>query len=309
LLGGIDGAPKLIRGFKDYYGLGIDVTFTPGAGQGDIAAKVEQEAKAGLSASSDVLSLNAYAVRQLGGRGMLQRVPWADFSRNVTQPEMIALDGAAVEVQAWVLGIAYHSGRVDKAHPPTSMADLLDSKYRDRIYTTPFGGGFDLLASSDGWGCERTIDYVHKFANVVGGLGFNVQPLLTGEFDIMALLVPPSTALAAKADGAPIDFVIPTDAALLYQHLLAIPSNSAHSNAAKLFIDYLMSEDGQRLLREVDYADSPLVAGSLTGRQIADAESQGAKFLTADVAFYTRQNPEQSKKCTDEIVRILLGGQ
>jgi ABC-type Fe3+ transport system substrate-binding protein len=103
--------------------------------------------------------------------------------------------------------------------------------------------------------------------------------------------------------------VIPSDAALIYQNLLAIPTNSEHPNAAKLFIDFIMSSEGQALLRELDYADSPTVEGSLTGEQIAEAEANGAKFIEADVEFYARQDPQEYKAGVDEILRILLGGE
>ena len=306
VLGDIDGAPELIDGFKDYYDLDIDVSFTPGSGQGEMATKVEQERNADLPASTDVISLNASAVRQVAERGVIEAVDWSAFSPNVDDPEMIAAEGAAVGVQAWLMGIVYHTDRVTGDEVPTSMEQLLEPTYEGRIYTTPFGGGFDLLASDDGWGRERTLEYVESFADQVGGLGFNIQPILTGEFDIMALMVPPSSALRAKADGAPVEFVIPTDAALLYENYVSIPSNSAHPNAARLFIDYLMSPEGQSVLRRIDFADSPLVEGSLTGEQIDDAEADGAEFLDGDVEWYAGQDPDEYKRNAEDLLSVLL---
>lgn len=306
VLGDIDGAPELIDGFKDYYDLDLEVRFTPGSGQGEMATKVEQELNSDLPASTDVISLNGSAVRQVAERGVIEAIDWGSFSPNISDPEMLAADGAAVGVQAWVMGIVYHTGRVTGDEVPTSMEQLLEPTYEGRIYTTPFGGGFDLLASDDGWGRERTVEYVESFADQVGGLGFNIQPILTGEFDIMALMVPPSSALRAKADGAPVEFVIPTDAALLYENYVSIPSNSAHPNAARLFIDYLMSPEGQSVLRRIDFADSPLVEGSLTREQIDEAEADGAEFVDGDVEWYARQDPDEYKQNAEEIVSILL---
>ena len=304
-LGDAEGAERLISGFKKYYGLDIDVKFTPGSGQGETATKIEQEHRANLPATTDVLSMNSSGALQVAERGILLKVDWKEFSGHITD-KMISVDGAAVGVQAWVLGIVYHTGRVSAQDVPKTMQDLLDPKYKGRIYTTPFGGGFDLLASPEGWGRERTIAYAQKFAKQVGGLGFNIQPILSGEFDIMALIVPPSSALKAKKEGAPVEFVIPQDAALLYQNLMAVPVNAAHPNAAKLFIDYLMSPSGQTILRETDFADSPLVEGSFTGKQIEEAESKGAKFINADVAFYARQDREQYQKNVKDLLGILL---
>jgi len=187
------------------------------------------------------------------------------------------------------------------------MEDLLDPEYEGRIYSTPFGGGFDLLASDQGWGRDRTLEFTEQFADQIGGLGFNIQPLLSGEFDIMALLVPPSVALKAKEEGAPIEFVVPSDAALFYENLVAIPANSAHPNAARLFIDYLMSPEGQALLRQLDFVDSPLVPGSITAGQIEEAEAAGDGFVYGDIAFYQAQDAEQYQENANEIKQLLRG--
>jgi ABC-type Fe3+ transport system substrate-binding protein len=305
VLGGVDGVSELIDGFEDYYDLDIDVRFTPGSGQGEMAAKVETELGADKPASTDVLSLNAYAVVQLSGRGVLEEVDWAGFSPNVTDPEMLAPSGVAVSVEAWPLGIAYHTGRVAADEVPTSLEDLLEPEYEGRIYTTPFGAGFDLLASDEGWGRERTLEFTEQFVGQIGGLGFTIQPLLSGEFDVMALLVPPSLALAAKEDGAPIEFLVPSDAALFYENLVSIPANSAHPNAARLFIDYLMSPEGQKVLRDLDFVDSPTVPGSVTAAQIDEAEASGADFVYGDVEFYAAQDREQFRRNADDILDII----
>lgn len=304
-LGGAKGAPALIDGFEDYYGLDIDVTFTPGAGQGDMVAKVEQEGRAGLEATTDVLDMNPYSVIQTASRDVLLPTDWSAYPAVLDQ--MVVGDGGvAVDIQTWLLGIAYHTQRVQADEVPHTMAELLDEKYAGRVYSTPFAAGFEVLASDDAWGLDRTMDYLEPFSKQIGGLGFNIQPLLNGEYDLMALLVPPGEALAAEADGAPIGFVIPSDAAIEYKNLVGIPTNAAHPNAARLFINYLASPEGQAVLRTVDYADSPLIEGSLTASMIADAEAAGATFVVADLAFYQRQT--DFDRVYDELVSQLISG-
>ena len=306
VLGDVKGAPELAKSFKDYYGLDIDVEFTPGGGQSQMGSKVEQELRADLPASTDILSLTSTAVLQYARRGVLAKVDWAGFAANVTDPKMVAPNGVAVGVEAWPFVIAYHTGRVRPDEVPRSMEDLLKRKYKGRIYTTPLGLGFDLLASGKVWGVERTLEYARKFSRQVGGLGFTIQPLLSGEFDIMALLVPPSVALAAKEDGAPIGTVVPKDATLFYENFVAIPANSAHPNAARLFIDYLMSRQGQALLRKLDHVDSPLVPGSITAKQIKKAQASG-HFVYGDLAFYAAYDPAQYKRISTDVPKIMAG--
>ena len=306
ILGDIEAAPQLIEGFKAHFGIDIDVGFTPGSGQSEMAATVEQEFNADLPASTDVLSFVGSAAFHRSQREGLLEPDWS-FSSNITS-EMVAPAGGGVIVQYWLLGIAYSTARVAEDEVPRTMEDLLDERYEGRIYTTPFAAGFDVLASDEVWGRERTIDYAEKFAEQVGGINFNVQPLLTGEFDIMALLVPPGSALEARDDGAPIDWIVPEDVAIAFQNHLAIPANSAHPNAARLFIDYLMSPEGQELLREIDYADSPLVDGSMTAEQMTEAEEAGAEIVVGDVAFFARQPDEEYQETKEELASIVVAG-
>jgi hypothetical protein len=66
-----------------------------------------------------------------------------------------------------------------------------------------------------------------------------------------------------------------------------------------------MSPEGQAVLRDLDYVDSPLVPGSITAPQIEEAQASGADFVYGDVEFYAAQDPQRYRQNADDILDIL----
>jgi iron(III) transport system substrate-binding protein len=300
----------LLDAFEDYYpGLDIDVRSTPGGSQGETANRVREEVLAGQPAHTDVLGITAGAVGSLVGDGVLATdVEWGDLPD--IRPEMVdPVFDATVEVQRFIQVVVYNTEAVSEDDVPETTDDLLKPQFTGRLATTPFVGGFDILLIE--WGLDRTKEYVTTFTQQLGGQlgsGSDVNPLVTGQFDIVAFLPGPGAADVLKEDGAPVDYTILSDAAMTYQLVLTIPETAAHPNAARLWINFVASPAGQELLREHAYMDSPLVDGSLTGEQIADAEADGAEFVNADVAWYAELDQEEYYRNAEEIINIVRTG-
>lgn len=308
--GQTDAGEALLDAFEDYYpGLDIDVRSTPGASQGETANKVREEVLAGRPAHTDVLGITAGAVGSLMGDDVLTAdIPWGDLPD--VRPEMVdPVYGATVEVQRFIQVVVYNTDAIAEDEVPTTTDDLLGPELTGRLATTPFLGGFDILLQE--WGLDRTKDYMTAFAQQLGGQiggGSDVNPLVTGQFDMIAFLPGPGAVDVLKADGAPIDYTILSDAAMTYQLVLTVPKTAAHPDAAQLWINFVASPTGQALLREHAYMDSPLVEGSLTGEQIADAEADGAEFVNADVSWYADLDQEEYGRNAQEIIDIVRNG-
>jgi ABC-type Fe3+ transport system substrate-binding protein len=61
--------------------------------------------------------------------------------------------------------------------------------------------------------------------------------------------------------------------------IAGIPNTAPHPNAAKLFLVYLMSREGQDFVWEHDATDSYRVAGSKIAEVVKSYEARGVKFL------------------------------
>jgi ABC-type Fe3+ transport system substrate-binding protein len=308
--GQTDAGEALVDAFQDYYpGLDIDVRSTPGASQGETANRVREEVAAGQPSHTDVLGVTAGAIGSLMADDVLRAdIPWDDLPD--VRPEMVdSVYGSTVEVQRFIQVVVYNTDAVGEDEVPETTADLLDPQFTGRLATTPFVGGFDILLQE--WGLDRTKQYVTAFAAQLGGQtggGSDVNPLVTGQFDMIAFLPGPGAVEVLKADGAPVDYTILSDAAMTYQLLLTVPTTAAHPNAAELWINFVASPSGQDVLREHAYMDTPLVPGSLTGEQIADAEAEGAEFVNADVAWYAALDQEEYSRNAQEIIDIVRNG-
>ncbi|MEQ1649007.1 MAG: substrate-binding domain-containing protein [Hyphomicrobiaceae bacterium] len=78
---------------------------------------------------------------------------------------------------------------------------------------------------------------------------------------------------ASAAKRAPVKFIT-MDPLLGMPHFVNLVRNAPHPNAAKLLIDFLMSEDGQAVLREAGYIPThPKVAPKIAELNPAAAKT------------------------------------
>ncbi len=76
--------------------------------------------------------------------------------------------------------------------------------------------------------------------------------LVRGECQIAVLLY--NIAYIKKRDGAPVDIIFPSDGVPLNFYAAGVTKTSASPNAAKLFLNWSMSEEGQAFqIKELGY--------------------------------------------------------
>ena len=68
---------------------------------------------------------------------------------------------------------------------------------------------------------------------------------------------------------------------------MGVPRNAAHPNAAKLWINYMLSREAQDAMYDYEFADYHLLAGSRTFPEVDKATKSGVKFyeLTIEAAL------------------------
>ncbi|MGZ8454333.1 MAG: extracellular solute-binding protein, partial [Candidatus Binatia bacterium] len=90
------------------------------------------------------------------------------------------------------------------------------------------------------------------------------QLLAAGEFPVLANTYLETFAKIQKA-GAPIEWVPGRNPIPASTHLLGIYAHARHPNAAKLFVDFLLSPEGQSLTANVigSYPANPNVESDL----------------------------------------------
>ncbi len=158
-----------------------------------------------------------------------------------------------------VAGIAYNPNLVKAADAPKSWKDALNPAYAGAISAKVSASGlqhvswFELtrLFGDDYWSKfgelkPRAFDsYVQQFDRLVSGQ------------DMVAHTAQYSAYLQAKAKGAPVAFVFPTEGLVATPGVWGVVADTPHPEAAKLFEDWLLSATGQRTLEEVMLVSSP----------------------------------------------------
>jgi iron(III) transport system substrate-binding protein len=155
--------------------------------------------------------------------------------------------------------------------PPKSWMDLT----RKDVYAPGTIG--EVIAPSGGTTWTRILferqkvdpDYWAKQAATKPALYPSSAPgsdaVVRGEVQIMPIVV--NGIYPKRRDGAPVELVFPTEGIPLVPYASGIPKTAANPNAARLFLDFCMSKEGQ--------AFTMAQQGNLTSLKVPPAELKG----------------------------------
>ena len=151
-------------------------------------------------------------------------------------------------------GIVYNTGAPMQ---PTSWHDLLESQAKGLIaMPSPLTSGAALihlatLTSHPDLGWEYYEKLAAHGARAKGGNGGTLKAVAGGEklYGMVVDFLP----IRAKADGSPVEFVFPVEGVSIISEPVAILSTASNVEAAKAFVDFLLSEEGQELASSQGY--------------------------------------------------------
>ena len=297
-------AAAFADGFNRAYGLNVNVRYTPVPNFRSAAFQIVQEVQAGRTPSSDVVMASPNLLLRMIEADVVEAVDWS-WAPNLKSPELIAPKNAGVVVFHQMEGITYNSSLLTGDQVPRTMQDLLKPEFNGRLASTPQAIGFGDLGSADIWGEEKLFDYLARFSTQLAGLiqcGDDTR-VASGEFAAFAIDCGQGATLRAKAQGQPLDYVVPSDTAKVWPGYLTMPRGAAHPNAARLWINYMLSREAQDRLFELTYADTYLVPGAKTGRFIDDLKASGAAIHTVDLHWVMAQGENTARQ--DKAAEIL----
>lgn len=296
-MGGSEGAKKFEALFNRMYATGIKVNFTPGVSMPEMAAKVAQELAAGQKALTDLLIGADDHYGALLRQKVLEEYDYAKLSPRIKG--IVAYKNIGVEIADIIPCITYNSDLVPQTELPTKLGDVLHPKWRGKVASTQYGAFFPRISYRPEWGVEKMRAFLTKLSLHVGGLlrVGEESRVVSGEF-LMLVLGDTRAARQARAKGAPLGCVIPEDAATANFIHLGVPRNSAHSNLAKLFINMVVSEEGQRIVYEVYFTDHHILPGSQSGADLRALQAKGVHLFRTGVQFGV-EHPEMRELSAD----------
>jgi iron(III) transport system substrate-binding protein len=284
-LGGTEAVKRYEALMNEMYGIDINITLTPGPSMPDMGLKITQEYLAGQKASSDVYLASDTTIASVLPQDMLEPYDYTQLSPRIT-PEIVAAHNIGVEVYGTIPAIVYNTDLVRREDVPRRLEDVLDPKWKGKIAGSVTASYFDRISTRPEWGAEKMTAYVTRLAEHVGGVIRQSEEhrIISGEF-VMFVLGNTHGAKQQAATGAPLAAVVPEDAAQIGTMHLGVPRNSAHPNLAKLYINAVVSEPGQRILYETYHADHFQLPGSQSAAELAQLRARGVAIRKIDVKF------------------------
>jgi iron(III) transport system substrate-binding protein len=205
--------------------------------------------------------------------------------------------------------MTYNSNLIPEAEVPRTLESLLEPRWKGKIASTPYAAGFPQLARATAWGEQRTVDYVGKLKDQVGGLirCGEYERLLSGEFVLYALNCGIASDQAAHRDGMPIWFSVPADAPAVSYYAWGVPKGSARPATATLFALFMVSEPGQRLSYSADFMDLHLLPGSQSVVAVKPVLDQGVRLMGEDamvnMSAYSAESGRLEKAVQDLLAK------
>ena len=286
-------AQALGRSFEQLYpGLKVNVLRTTA----QVAyQRITQEIKAS-AIQCDVLSSTdlGHSV-ELKAKGAFEKYVPENSSKVLDIYKGYDPDGYYFVTSAGMIGIGYNTAKVKAADAPKNWTDLLDAKWKDNIalghpgFSGYVGTWALTLRNKYGW------EFFEKLAKNNPRVGRSINDTVTmlnaGE-SAVAGSGPVGTLLDSLKKGNPLAMIYPTDGTVLIIAPSSIMKGAKHPNAARLFMEFLMSEGASRIW--VDHFIESMRPEVSAGAGAVSAKD--LKIIRPTVAEITKGVPEVIKQ-------------
>lgn len=244
-------AQKLIAEFnKKYPDVKVKVFRS---GTEEVVSKVMAEKKMGKVQADVLLVADAATFETLKKEAILDNYESPEM-KNIPS-ELVDKDHTYAGTKVIATGIMYNTNLVKEA--PKSFADLTKPVYKDQgIMPSPLYSGaaaynLSLMTRTQGLGWDFYKGLKDNGMKVGKGNGGILKAVSEGANGV-GIVVDYMVARAA-AKGAPVKFVYPTEGVPVVTEPIGVVKGSANEKLAKLFEDFVLSEDGQKFTASIGY--------------------------------------------------------
>ncbi|TCC00730.1 extracellular solute-binding protein [Kosakonia quasisacchari] len=217
-----------------------------------LTARLQAELAAGGAAPDVLLIADSVTMESLKQQNLLAPYKSPQAARFDTQ--LYDKDGYYYGTKLITTGIAYHSKAPVK---PTSWQDLLKPELKN-MTTLPsplYSGAAQIhqatLMNDPALGWHYYEKLKENGAMPQSGNGAVMSAIASGSKAYGVLV--DYMAIREKAKGAPIEFVFPKEGVSIVTEPVAMMKNAKNPQAAKAFIDFVLSDEGQKLVLQQGY--------------------------------------------------------
>lgn len=239
--------PIIAEFHRRHPGIRIDLLYS---GSVQLEQRIFAELDAGDLQADVIWAANPALFLNLKQRGALARheTPHAEaIPAGLRDP-----DGMFYAGRVHNMGIGYHTRLVPADRVPKTWNAFLEFGPRAAMASPLHSGtNFNLLGAfvrNERLGWAWFEQARARGVRVVRGTGDVTRGLTSGEFAVIQGIDYIIAAEAAK--GAPVAFVFPEDGVLSLPSPLAVGARARNAAAAKVFVDFILSREGQQMLVE-----------------------------------------------------------
>ncbi|MEM8656670.1 MAG: ABC transporter substrate-binding protein [Pseudomonadota bacterium] len=217
-----------------------------------VMAKLRAEFEADAPQPDVLLIADMVTMEGLEAEGRLMPHPDADVS--AYDPSLMDPESHYFSTKLITTGIVYNT---NAPMVPTSYKDLLSDAAKDKLaMPSPLTSGaatihMSAITSDPSLGWEFYEGLAAQGANPQGGNGGTYKAIAGGEklYGFVVDFLP----IREIAKGAPVNFVFPEEGVSAVTEPVAILSTAQNPDAAKAFVDFLISTEGQQLTSVMGY--------------------------------------------------------
>ncbi len=267
---------------KKYPDIKVDVFRS---GTEEVVSKIEAEAKAGAANADVAFIADALTMEKLKSVNLLQKY---------SSPDAKGIDAKYMDPQGFyqgtkviATGIAINTDKVKT--DPTTWKALTDPAVKGQavmpspLYSGAAAYNVALFADNPALGWSYWNDLAANGMRVLKGNGGVLTEVANGTASY-GMVVEFIVARAA-AKGSPVKFIYPSDGVPVITEPIAIMKDAKHADAAKKFVDFVFSADGQDVGSKLGYV--PVKPGAPVPNGLKGVDQ--LNVMAADVAKLSAQ--------------------
>ncbi len=236
---------------KRYPGIDIEAFDEPGRASRE---RVIAEQKTGRRIG-DIIIAGPSNHQQLTEMGLLE--PYQSSQLAFMIPELVPEGNYTSPLRASIFSVAVNTKLLPAAEEPKVWGDLLQPKFKGKMASDDprgTGGGAGLMASLE---LAFGTDFLKKLAAqdifFAKDTGTILANMVRGEH-VLFITASHDEIIAARKSGAPLKFLKLKDGIRAAGNYQSIVKNAPHMNAAKLWVEWSTSEEGQQAFAKTGQA-------------------------------------------------------
>lgn len=306
----------LIKGFHDRYGIPVEYMAAKGP---EISTKVLSERKAGLYIPDVIIGASVPAITVLKPAGAFDPIEPVLILPEVLDPKVwwntelpwVDKDHYFIAFLAYASNNIAVNPEVVKSQDINSYRDLLDPKWKGKMVMhdpTIAGSGRSFTAVMAFY--IMGVDYLKQLANQ--------EPFIARDHRLLAEWVargkyPVGLAIESEAieqmrsAGMSLQYASPGEGTYVTTGtgFLSRPKNAPHPNASIIFINWLMSKEGQTVYTDVARLQSARADIPTTNVDPFSIRKPGVKYFVTSTEEYQLRGPESIELSTEIFGKLI----